>query len=174
MFRRNMLDESRNPDKLTEDDLLKNYIMMGSIAYEDDEQICKLKAIKTTKIPKGTLIVLKTDGSDDSTFIEGSKDDNCCYYDGMLIGMITDNIIMMQNVHLDMPITLLRTDGTAETRNLYSSFIKDDGNKINLYNDWRFWLLTTGNAKGFYRDFTQLHTYIVFPTHSLYNMLKRL
>lgn len=168
---------------LTYDDLLNRYVSISNIGYDEEDdydimyQIRKLKGRCNMRIPKGTLIIFTYCYDDaDRGPIEGAKDDDCECYDGVWIGMINDKIDMMQNIVMDMNLQLYQKDGSVEYRHLYASYLKCDTQETHknpdLYEDWRFWLLSTGEKEGFYTDFTKNDTYIIFPTHALYDSIK--
>lgn len=164
-------------DRLTDHDLLNTIVTISNTPCEYNEeheaifQIRKLKSLLNTKIGKNALIIFSSNTPDDVN-IAGSKEDECSCCNGMLIGMIENNVNLMKNVDTNIQITLLRNDGTIEYRDLYASHAVYDGCDLQAHDEWRFWLLTTGDHRGFYADFLQSQVYIIFPNHPYYEKFK--
>ena len=157
-------------------ELLSEYLTISSSLYEevDQDDLHKLKLLQNMKIAKNTLILFVHDDFDSNSDIIGSKDDKCDYCDGILIGMVTEQRNALKNIDIDICLKLYQTDGIIEYRDLCASYLNCENiEQISLYDEWRYWLLTTGKQQGFYKDFRQEHVYIIFPTHPLYEMFKR-
>ena len=155
---------------LCDNDLLNNYLMVN----KKDDEIHQLKAIQNMRIPMHSLILFVYDDNTNNSSIDGCINDDCDYLDGILIGLLNDTINIFQNVDINIHLDLCTNNGKIEQRELLASYIKyETFDDEDLYDEWRFWLLTTGEQEGFYKDFTQRHTYIIFPTHPFYNIYKR-
>lgn len=161
---------------LSRAELLSEYLTISSSMYEevDQDELHKLKLLQNMKVAKDTLILFIHDDFDSNRDINGCKDDKCDYCDGILIGMVTEQRNALKNIDINIHLKMYESDGTIEYRDLCASYLNCENiEQISLYDEWRYWLLTTGKQQGFYKDFRQTHTYIIFPNHPLYKMFKK-
>lgn len=153
-------------ESLSRNDLLNQYITIS-----DREYICEVQKVKgkqSLKIPPNSIIMFESN-NDDHIDVDGSKDDLCNYNNGILLGMIKQDYNVYQNVDINIRLEFYQKTGGIECRELAASYFKSETYD---YDEWRFWLLTTGDDAGFYIDFRQDSTYIIFPTHPSYEMFK--